>query len=105
MRENREAPPLPERRRVAGRKENRKGKSFMHGGGESSGCIVPTNGPNKLRELRAEDREGRRLAKEIRRQGPDLDTEPDDTGAIHCQWNAPAGLAGDVMIQGGNRVR
>src|ERR1039458_4037117 len=39
----------------------RKGKLFMHGGRESSSCIVPTNDPNKLRTLRAEGGEGRRL--------------------------------------------
>jgi len=36
----------------------RKGKPFMHGGRESSICIVPTNDPNKLRTLRAEGGEG-----------------------------------------------
>src|ERR1019366_2159369 len=35
----------------------RKGKLFMHGGRESSICIVPTNDPNKLRTLRV-GREG-----------------------------------------------
>src|ERR1017187_6431116 len=35
----------------------RKGKPFMHGGRESSSCIVPTNDPNKLRTLRV-GREG-----------------------------------------------
>ena len=77
----------------------------MNRGGESSGCIVPTNGPNKLRKLRAEDREGRRLAKEIRRQRPDLDTEPEEPGALYCQRNGPMKLVGDVIIRGGNRVR
>src|ERR1017187_4421090 len=104
-RENRETLPLPERRRVAGRKGTRKGKLFMHGGRESSSCIVPTNDPNKLRTLRAEGGEGRRLAKEIRRQGPDLDTAPEEPGALHCQWNGPTRMVGDVIIQGGNRVR
>ena len=80
-------------------------KSSMHGGGESSGCIVPTNGPNKLGRLRAEGREGRRLAKEIRRQGPELGTEPEEPGALHCQRNGSASMAGTVIIQGGNRVR
>jgi hypothetical protein len=81
------------------------GKTLMHSGGESSGCIVPTNDPNKLRELRAEGREGRRLAEEIRRQGPDLDTEPEEPGALHCQRNGSTSRVGDVIIQGGNRVR
>src|ERR1017187_7730430 len=83
----------------------RKGKLFMHGGRESSSCIVPTNDPNKLRTLRAEGGEGRRLAKEIRRQGPDLDTAPEEPGALHCQRNGPTRMVGDVIIQGGNRVR
>jgi hypothetical protein len=92
---------------VAGRRENAmSGKSLMHGSGESRGCIVPTNGPNKLRRLKAEGREGRRLAKEIRRQGPDLDTVPEASGAIHCQRNGPTSdWSGTVIIQGGNRVR
>ena len=82
-----------------------KGKPFMLGGRESSGCIAPTNGPNRCRPLQAEGREGRRLAKEIRRQGPELDTAPAAPGAIYCLRNAPAQLVGDVIIQGGNRVR
>ena len=82
-----------------------KGKPFMRGGRESSGCIVPTNGPNKCRQLQAEGREGRRLAEEIRRQGPELDPAPAAPGAIYCLRNAPAKLVGDVIIQGGNRVR
>src|ERR1017187_6666262 len=83
----------------------RKGEPFMHGGRESSRCIVPTNDPNKLRTLRAEGGEGRRLAKEIRRQGPDLDTAPEEPGALHCQRNGPTRMVGGVIIQGGNRVR
>jgi hypothetical protein len=77
----------------------------MHGGRESSRCIVPTNDPNKIRKLKAEGREGRRLAKEIRRQGPDLDPAPEAPGALHCPRNGPTNLVGDVIIQGGNRVR
>src|ERR1017187_3176931 len=83
----------------------RKGKPFMHGGRESSRCIVPTKDPNKLRTLRAEGGEGRRLAKEIRRQGPDLDTAPEEPGALHYQRNGPTRMVGDVINQGGNRVR
>jgi len=77
----------------------------MYGGRESSGCVVPTNDPNKCRQLQAEGREGRRLAEEIRRQGPELDTAPATPGALYCPRNAPTKLAGDVIIQGGNRVR
>ena len=98
--------PAAAREQMAGRRENAMSdKSLMHGGGESSGCIVPTNGSNKLRKLRAEGREGRRLAKEIRRQGPDLDTEPEEPGALYCQRNGPRSKVGDVIIRGGNRVR
>src|ERR1039458_5509839 len=98
-------PILRSRRPHACGRGTRKGKLFMHGGRESSRCIVPTNDPNKLRTLRAEGGEGRRLAKEIRRQGPDLDTAPEEPGALHCQRNGPTRMVGDVIIQGGNRVR
>ena len=40
-------------------------KSSMHGGGESSDCIVPAKCANKGGEPSAERMEGRRSAKEI----------------------------------------
>ena len=87
MRENREAPVAPAE--SAGRPEKpRRYKSGTNVAGESSGCIVPTKCPNKARRLAAEGMEGRRLAKEIRRQGPELDTVPAEPGALYCQRNA-----------------
>ena len=59
---------------------------------------------DQCRGLQAEGREGRRLAEEIRRQGPELDM-PAATGALYCRRNVPTKLAGGVIIQGGNRVR
>ena len=59
-------------------------KTLMHGGGESSGRIVPAKSANKGRELSAERVEGRRSAKEIPKHGPVLDTEPENTCAIQC---------------------
>ena len=54
------------------------GKSLMHGGGESSDCIVPTKCANKGGETSAERTEGRRSAEETSRHGPMLDTEPEN---------------------------
>ena len=94
MRENRETQPLPERpNRVAGRKGNPKGQALYERwpGVERlhSTCEVPEQRPGNLG---AEGMEGRRLAKEIRRQGPDLDAKPEYSGALHCQRNAPIEL-------------
>ena len=86
-RENREAPIAPAQ--SAGRSEKpMRYKSETNVAGESSGCIVLTKCPNKARRLAAEGIEGRRLAKEIRRQGPELDTVPAEPGALSCQRNA-----------------
>jgi hypothetical protein len=57
-------------------------KSFMHGSGESSDCIVPTKCANKGGGPSAECMEGRQSAKEISRHGPMLDTEPENIGAL-----------------------
>src|SRR3989442_768628 len=86
-RENRETPVASVQ--SADRSEKpRRYKSEMNAAGESSGCIVPTRCPNKARGLAAEGTEGRRLAREIRRQGPELDTAPAEPGALYCQRNA-----------------
>src|SRR6266849_4081429 len=86
-RENREAPVAPAP--LAGRSEKpMRYKSETNVAGESSGCIVLTKCPNKARRLAAEGMEGRRLAKEIRRQGPELDSVPAEPGALYCQRNA-----------------
>ena len=82
------------------------GKSRMHGGGESSDCIVPTKCANKGGETPAERTEGRRSAEETSRHGPMLDTEPENTGAIQCRGNACSWrTAGRGALRGGNRVR
>ena len=85
MRENRETQPLPERpNRVAGRKGNPKGQALYERwpGVERlhSTCEVPEQRPGNLG---AEGMEGRRLAKEIRRQGPDLDAKPEYECSIY----------------------
>ena len=71
-------------------------KSSMHGGGESSDCIVPAKCANKGGEPSAERMKGRRSAKEI----------PE-----HWAGNSsPSGVradpsrAGRALLQGGNRV-
>jgi len=91
----------------ADRRENAmSGKSLMHGGGESSDCIVPTKCANKGGETPAERTEGRRSAEETSRHGPMLDTEPENTGAIQCRGNACSWrTAGRGALRGGNRVR
>ena len=80
-------------------------KAHAYGDRESSGGIVPAKRSNEGQGGPQEIVEGRPLAKEIRRQGPDLDTEPEEPGALYCQRNGPMTLVGAVIIQGGNRVR
>ena len=106
MRENRETP-LPPAGSLAGRGEKAMShKSLMHGNGESSGRIVPTKSANKGGGPQAEQVEGRRLAKEIPRHGPLLDTEPENTGAIQCRREHVQSVrVGRAYLQGGNRVR
>jgi hypothetical protein len=82
-----ERPQLRPRSRRDARR-NHKCKSGMNVAGESSGRIVLTKCPNKARRLAAEGMEGRRLAKEIRRQGPELDTVPAEPGALYCRRSA-----------------
>src|SRR5712691_9187375 len=107
MRENREAPVAPAQ--SAGRSEKpMRYKSGMNVAGESSGCIVLTKCPNKARKLVAEGMEGmegRRLAKEILRQGPELDSVPAEPGALYCPRNALIVSGQRRHDQGGNRVR
>ena len=75
--------PVAARGQLAGRGEKAMShKSLMHGNGESSGRIVPTKSANKGGGPQAEQVEGRRLAKEIPRHGPLLDTVPENTGAL-----------------------
>ena len=82
------------------------GKSLMHGGGESSDCIVPMKCANKGGGPSAERMEGRRSAEETSRHGPKLDTEPENIGALQCRGNACSRqTAGRDALRGGNRVR
>src|SRR6516225_2104528 len=68
-RENRETPSSSARQFGADRRENAmSGKSLMHGGGESSDCIVPTKCANKGGETPAERTEGRQYMPHLRGQ-------------------------------------
>ncbi len=75
--------------------ERRRGVERRHSTGEAAERL---GGPQEVAE-------GRPLAKEIQRQGPELDPGPAAPGALYCPRNASAKVCRGVMIQGGNRVR
>ena len=78
-------------------------KSSMHGGGESSDCIVPAKCANKGGEPSAERMEGRRSAKEILEYWADAGHRASNSSTSGVR--AVLERAGRAFLQGGNRVR
>jgi len=90
--ENREIPGFSRRTRsragAGAQREVKRRTPLMHEPGKSDSRVVPQKVPNKAGRQVAEGLEGRRLAKEILRQGPELDSVPAEPGALYCPRNA-----------------
>jgi len=81
-------------------------KSSMHGGGESSDCIVPAKCANKGGEPSAERMGEGGRPRRFSSIGPMLDTVPDNIGNSSTSGvRAVLERAGRAFLQGGNRVR